>query len=207
MVSNKLFISNRSFYLSNRSDSVTDATGKSIPTTEEMKVLMSKSADDASPEEIVQFYNYQVELMPAFNRAWKKCLHKVKSNNKLPRPEVVARCVLPSDHALLMQTLTYHREKWIEDIMMGKVRAKGQSKGSKKLASDRKGYKKAGELAVQWMKSDNWSTWMTKCMQLHAPSLNVDESMEEENEGEVESSEEDEEIVAWGWKVESQEQV
>ena len=48
---------------------------------------------------------------------------------------------------------------------------------------------------------------MTKCMQLHAPSLNVDESMEEENEGEVESSEEDEEIVAWGWKVESQEQV
>jgi hypothetical protein len=172
-----------------------------------MKVLMSKSADDASPEEIVQFYNYQVELMSSFNRAWKKCLHKVKSNNKLPRPESVARCVLPSDHALLMQTLTYHREKWIEDIRMGKVRAKGQSKGSKKLASDRNGYKKAGELAVQWMKSDNWSTWVSKCMQLHAPSLNVEESMEEEKEGEVESTDEDEEIVAWGWKIESQAQV
>jgi hypothetical protein len=48
---------------------------------------------------------------------------------------------------------------------------------------------------------------VTKCMQLHAPSLNVEESMEEEKEGEVESADEDEEIVAWGWKVESQAQV
>ena len=91
---------------------------------------------------------------------------------------------------------------------MGKVRAKGQSKGSKKMVSNRKGYKRAGELGVKWMKSDNWSGWMTKCMKLHAPDLNVTESgMEEDSEGEDDSSDEDEEVMAWGWKVESQQEV
>ena len=84
-----------------------------------------------------------------------------------------------------------------------KDRKKGQSVGSRKMASDRKGYKKAGELAVDWMKSENWSAWMTKCMQFHVPELDIAAHDMEEDEGD-DSGDDDDEVAAWGWQVETQ---
>jgi hypothetical protein len=200
----------------------TMVAGDTIPTYEQMLVLMKKtpSMDDlavppqpvppqqqppdqgdlhATETEITHFVVYLFGLMPVFNKPWKKAIEKMTKTNKPVSAKTVERCIKGCDHALLMQTLKHHRSKWILDIQENRPRTKGQSSGARKMAHDNKSYNTGGNLGIAWMKSDLWKAWMKKGLIRHEPDLELQLDDEVDDFAAASDSEDsdEEEIKIW----------
>lgn len=165
----------------------------------------NKERTRLTEQDMALFVVYLFVLMPVFNRPWHKAIKKMKSSKTPLSEKTVARCIQGSDHAFLMQILHHHRDQWIDDIQQGRPRLKGMSKGAHKMASDKKGYRRGGDMATAWMETDNWHALVRMGMYELVPSLN-NAGNEEDDEpflGIVDDDDDDsddDEVQAWGWQ-------
>jgi hypothetical protein len=156
-------------------------TGNTIPTIDQMIVLMTKDPEASEELDLTHFHTYVFQLLPVLNPDWKKAL-KVMTSTKQPLSAATwKRCLNGSDHAMLMQILRHHRPNWISDIVEGVTRKKGMTTGSNKMASDTAGYNINGRMGHAWMSTDHWTNWLRRGMQVHEPLLDFTEELDDAN--------------------------